>query len=83
MSSVFGFGLGILLLIIIGKILAFSASLLIKVLVNALIGGVLLWIFNLFTKGSNLYLEITPLRALIVGILGPLGIIALLLLNKR
>lgn len=83
MSSIFGFGLGVLLLLIIGKLLTISASLLLKVVINAIIGGVLLWIFNLFAKGSNLYLEITPLRALIVGIFGPLGIIALLLFSKR
>lgn len=74
---------GILVLILIGRIFHVVMSVILKFIVSAVVGGVLLWAFNLFAAGTSLYLEVTPLRAFLVGILGPVGLIGILLYQSR
>lgn len=75
--------IGILALVIIGRMFHVVMSVLLKLVVSAVVGGVLLWAFNLFAAGTSLYLEITPLRAFLVGVLGPVGLIGILLYQTR
>ena len=48
---------------------------------NAIIGGVFLFLFNIVGSIFNLSLEINPLNAIIVGFLGVPGVILLLVLK--
>lgn len=54
---------------------------LIKLLINGLIGGVLLFFFNLIGGIFGLSILINPLNAIIAGVLGVPGVILILILQ--
>lgn len=76
--TIMAFLLGLVLLYIIGMLLVVPIRLLIKLLINGLIGGVILFLFNLIGGIFGLTIAINPLNALIVGILGIPGVVLLL-----
>ena len=80
-TSLLAFLFGLVMLYLIGMLLVIPIRLLIKLLINGIIGGVLLWIFNLIGGIFGLYIAINPLSAVIVGILGIPGVILLLVLQ--
>ncbi len=71
------FIIGVIVLFIILKILSMPMKLIIKFLVNALIGGVVLYVLNLFGVG----IVINWITALIVGFLGIPGVIIVAILQ--
>lgn len=71
------FVIGVLVLFIILKILSMPMKLIIKFLINALIGGVVLYVLNLFGVG----IVINWITALIVGFLGIPGVIIVAILQ--
>ena len=71
------FVIGVLVLFIILKVLSMPMKLIIKFLVNALIGGVVLYVLNLFGVG----IVINWITALIVGFLGIPGVIIVAILQ--
>lgn len=73
------FLIGIMLLYILGLVLVVPVKILFKLLTNAVIGGVTLLLFNLFGSLIGLNLIITPLSAILVGLLGVPGVVLLLL----
>ncbi len=77
--TILAFLLGLVLLYIIGMLLVVPIRLLIKLLINGLIGGVILFLFNLIGGIFGLVIAINPLNALIVGILGIPGVVLLLI----
>jgi inhibitor of the pro-sigma K processing machinery len=77
--TILAFLLGLVLLYIIGMLLVVPIRLLIKLLINGLIGGVILFLFNLIGGIFGLAIAINPLNALIVGILGIPGVVLLLI----
>ena len=54
---------------------------LMRLLLNGIMGGIVLFLFNLVGGIFNLYLEISPLNAIIVGFLGVPGVILLLIVQ--
>lgn len=81
MGNIFAYLMGLLLLYIIGLILVIPIRILMKLLVNGLIGGVVLFFFNLIGGIFGMSLVINPLNAIIVGFLGVPGVILLLILQ--
>ena len=75
------FLMGLFLLFILAKALVVPIRILIKLLINGLIGGVFLLLFNLVGGIFNLAVAINPLNAIIVGILGIPGVIIILILQ--
>lgn len=73
--------LGLLLLYIVGWLLLVPFKIVLKLLLNGIIGGVVLWIINLLSGFIGIHIALNALNALIVGILGVPGIILLLLLQ--
>jgi inhibitor of the pro-sigma K processing machinery len=73
--------IGLLLLYIVGMILVIPIRILIKLLINGLIGGVVLFIFNLIGGIFNLAITLNPLNAIIVGFLGIPGVVLILILQ--
>ena len=71
------FVIGVLILFIILKILSMPMKIIIKFLINALIGGVVLYVLNLFGVG----LVLNWITALIVGFLGIPGVIIVAILQ--
>lgn len=81
MSNVLAYLIGLVLLYIIGMLLVIPIKLLIKLLINGIIGGVMLFVFNLIGAYFGLSIVVNPLNAIIVGILGVPGVILLLVLQ--
>lgn len=80
-NSVLAFAFAALLLYLIARILLVPFKLIIKLVVNALIGGVLLVIFNLVGSPLGLNVGINVITALVVGFLGIPGLILLILIQ--
>lgn len=79
--TVLAFLLGLVLLYIVGLLLVVPIKLLMKLLLNGIIGGVALFLFNLIGGLFGAYIAINPLNAIIVGILGVPGVILLLVMQ--
>lgn len=78
MQVFFAYIFGIIILIVLAKILLWPLKILIKVLVNALAGGIALFLINLV----GIHISINIFTALITGVLGIPGIVLILLLQN-
>ncbi|MFY9214774.1 MAG: pro-sigmaK processing inhibitor BofA family protein [Tissierellaceae bacterium] len=81
MSNIMAYIIGLVILYIVGMILVIPIRILTKLLINGLIGGLVLFLFNLFGGLVGLSIVINPLNAIIVGILGVPGVVLLLILQ--
>lgn len=81
MGNILAYLIGLVILYIIGMILVIPIKVLIKLLINGIIGGVALILFNLIGGLFGLSIVVNPLNAIIVGILGVPGVILLLILQ--
>ena len=79
--SIFLIAAVVLAVVLILKILAKPIRFLFKLLINAVMGFVLLWLINFFGGGVGIELPLTLLNALIVGLLGIPGVLLLLALH--
>lgn len=79
--NIIAFLFGLLVLKILCKLLRFSAKIVLRLVWNALIGALMLFVFNLIGSFFGLGLELSPFNAMLVGILGVPGVILLLLLG--
>lgn len=79
--NILAFLFGLLALYIVGMLLVIPLRVIFKLIINGLIGGATLFIFNLIGGLFGLGIAINPLNALIVGILGVPGVILLLILQ--
>lgn len=72
---------GIILLFIVGRLLLVPMKIVIKLLYNAVIGGIVLLIINFLGGMFGYHIALNVLTALIVGTLGIPGIILLVILK--
>ena len=72
---------GLVLIYVIGMLLVVPLKILIRLLLNGIIGGIVLFGFNLVGGIFGLSLTINPLNAILVGVLGLPGVILLLILQ--
>lgn len=79
--SIMAFGFGILILWLFCKLLKVSLKIIWKLVINALLGALILVIFNLIGGLFGFTLTITFFSALIAGIFGIPGVIVLALLT--
>lgn len=79
--NILAFLFGLVLLYIIGMLLVIPLKVIFKLIINGIIGGVILFLFNLIGGLFGLSIAINPLNAIIVGILGVPGVILLLILQ--
>lgn len=80
-GTLLAFLAGLVLLYIVGILLVIPIKFLIKLLLNAILGGILLFVFNFIGGLFGLSIAINPFNAVIVGILGIPGVILLLILQ--
>ncbi len=80
-NSILAFAFAALLLYVILRILLVPFKLIIKLVLNALVGGVLLIIFNFVGAPLGLHVGINVITALVVGFLGIPGLILLILIQ--
>ncbi|MBQ6692823.1 MAG: pro-sigmaK processing inhibitor BofA family protein [Clostridia bacterium] len=78
-KTIVAFAVGLLILWILCKILSFPVKVIGKLIVNALVGAVVLFLFNLIGGFFGLSIPINALSAIITGILGVPGVILLLI----
>ena len=81
LGTVLAYLAGLVLLYILGLLLVIPIRLVIKLLVNGIIGGVILFLFNLVGSIFGFTIAINPLNAIIVGFLGVPGVILILVLQ--
>ena len=75
------YAVGLVVLILICKVLSAPIKLLGKLLINALVGAVILLLFNFFGGVLGLSIAITPLSAVLTGFFGVPAVIILLVLQ--
>ncbi len=80
-NIIIAYALGLIALYLIGWLLLVPLKIILKFIVNGLIGGVVLFILNYVGKLIGVTIAINPVTALIVGFLGIPGIILILLLQ--
>ena len=75
------FLIAMIVLYVILRLIALPMRLIIKLLLNALIGGVVLFLINLIGEQFGFTLEINWITSLIVGFFGIPGVIIVVLLH--
>ncbi len=80
-NIILAYAFGLILLYIIGYILLVPIKWIIKLIYNGIIGGILLFLFNLIGGFWDISIAINPLTALIAGFLGVPGVILILILK--
>ena len=73
------YAVGIVLILVLGRILVFPLKVVLKLVYNGLIGGLALWLVNLIGAPLGFILPITVWTALLVGLLGIPGVLLLIL----
>ncbi len=72
------YAVGILLILLFGRILVIPLKIVLKLVYNGLIGGLVLWLVNLIGSPMGFSLPITVWTALLVGLLGLPGVVLLI-----
>ena len=81
LSALLMLAAAVVVVVLLVKILSAPIRLIFKLLLNALFGFLILFVFNFFSSFIGLTLEINLLSALIAGVLGVPGVILLILLQ--
>ena len=79
--NVLTFFIAVVVLFIILKLISLPLKIIIKLMVNAFIGGAILFLINIVGARFGLILDINWITALIVGFLGVPGVIIVLILH--
>lgn len=82
MENIIWFIVGIVVLLIVVRIFSWPIKILIRLLVNGVLGYILLNILNYFGQSINIIVPITGVSSLIAGIFGIPGVIFLIIYNK-
>ena len=80
-AAVLAYAFGLLLRYVVGRVLIMPLKIVVKLIYNALIGGVVLLILNFIGGYIGLHIALNPITALLVGFLGVPGVIMLLVLQ--
>lgn len=78
---VLAYSAGIMLIFMLAWILVIPFKVVGKFVANAVVGGLCIIIFNFFGKYTGMYIGVNEITALIVGILGVPGFVAILLIK--
>lgn len=78
-NVIIAFVFGILLLYLIGRLFLMPIRLILKLVYNAIIGGIMLWVVNFIGGYFDFTIAINPITALVAGFLGLPGVILLIL----
>ncbi|TCQ02256.1 pro-sigmaK processing inhibitor BofA family protein [Serpentinicella alkaliphila] len=81
LSVILAYAVGLILLYLIGWILVIPIKIIIRLIWNGIIGGIILFVFNIIGGFFNISIVINPLTALIAGFLGVPGVILLIIFN--
>lgn len=82
MESILFMILGLLLLVLIGRLLLIPMRVVFKLLGNGILGYITLIFFNLIGGIFGLTIQVTPLNSLISGFFGVPGVLVILILQN-
>ncbi|MPW26203.1 pro-sigmaK processing inhibitor BofA [Alkalibaculum sp. M08DMB] len=84
-DAVLAYSIGLLLLYLLGsslmKIFKVPVKIIMTIFINSILGGLILFILNIFGQAYNFQIGINPLNALTIGVLGIPGLIMLIILK--
>ncbi|MGE5329371.1 MAG: pro-sigmaK processing inhibitor BofA family protein [Deltaproteobacteria bacterium] len=80
-NTLLAYVFGLIVLYVIGKILIVPLKFLVKLFINAALGGIVLWLLNVFGGSVGINIGINVITAIVVGVLGIPGVILLVILN--
>lgn len=75
------FGICLIALIIIAKILSWPLKKIIKLVINVVLGLIMILIVNTFGSGISLHIPFNYVTAIVAGFLGIPGVMGLIVLN--
>lgn len=82
LNVILAYAFGLVLLYFLGWLFIISTKLLIRLIINSVIGGICLIVFNLVAGAFFQFsIGVNPISALIVGFLGIPGVLLLILLK--
>ncbi|PKM79871.1 MAG: SigmaK-factor processing regulatory BofA [Firmicutes bacterium HGW-Firmicutes-14] len=67
---------------LIGRAMFVPLKWIIKLAVNAVVGGVVLWVINYFGAFMSLHIPLNPITALVAGFLGVPGVVLLIVVQQ-
>lgn len=73
--------IGLFLLYMLGWLLVVPRKFLMRLIINGIIGGAVLFVLNVLGKTFGIYVAVNPVTALIAGFLGIPGILLLIILQ--
>jgi inhibitor of the pro-sigma K processing machinery len=77
LTTAFWFAAGVIILLVLLQVLAQPLEIFLRVLGNSMIGGMGLWAVNLVGGLIHVHLALNPVTAVMVGMLGVPGLVAL------
>jgi len=80
-SVILGFVLGLLIIFVVSKIFLKPIKLIMKLLLNSVLGGVLIFIINTFGGLLGIHIGLNAVTSIAVGLLGIPAVILMLLLQ--
>lgn len=80
-NVIIAFAFGIFLIFLIGRLFLMPIKLVFRLIYNAIIGGIMLWVVNFIGGHFGFTIAINPLTALVAGFLGLPGVVLLILLK--
>ncbi len=80
-ATIVAYAFGLLLLYVVAYILYVPLRLILRLLYNAIIGGILLWAVNLVGGFFGVSVPINPVTALLAGFLGIPGVVLIIALR--
>lgn len=79
---ILAYAFGLFLLYIIGMLLVVPIKIIIKLIINGVLGALLLFVVNIIGRFANFVIPINPVSAIVTGLLGIPGVILLFILQK-
>lgn len=81
-GAILAYAFGLLMLYAIGKMLLGPIRLVLKLIYNAIVGGLILVLLNFIGNYVGLHIALNPVNALVVGFLGVPGVLLLIVLKN-
>lgn len=81
LTMIVPFAIGVLVLFIVLKLLTLPMKLIVKLLINSIVGGITIFVINLIGANFNFAIDLNWFSAIIVGVLGLPGAIIVAILQ--
>lgn len=80
-TTIIAYFVGIMAVLLVGKIFIVPLKVVFKLILNSILGGVLIWVINIIGNTWGFHIGLNIITAVFVGLLGIPGSIVLILLK--